>query len=157
MLSYLKILVKSVRPLYFECLHPLHGSACDAAFNFAQSLLQESAVLREDAAAVMREIIKMANVYILAHVIDDLGEATVRGALEAGGLVGPSAGHVPPHRVLFCSTLEGKVSIVRQLEPALHIDGHPQTVRTEIHSSDMSLKELSLEKSQGCWMFPGRL
>lgn len=85
-------------------------------------------MLRTDAAAVMREVLKTANVYVLAHVIDDIGEATVRGALEAGGLVGPSAGQIPPHRVLFCSTLEGKTSIVRQLEPELHIDGHPQTV-----------------------------
>lgn len=85
-------------------------------------------MLRADAAAVMREVLKTANVYVLAHVIDDIGEATVRGALEAGGLVGPSAGQIPPHRVLFCSTLEGKTSIVRQLEPELHIDGHPQTV-----------------------------
>lgn len=36
---------------------------------------------------------------------------------------------VPAHRLLFCSTLEGKVSIVRQLEPELHIDGDPGTVR----------------------------
>lgn len=34
-----------------------------------------------------------------------------------------------PARLLFCGTLLGKVSIVRQLEPELHIDGHPQTVR----------------------------
>ena len=92
-------------------------------------MLQESAVLREDAAAVVKEILKTANVYVLAHVIDDIGEATVRGALEAGALVGPAAGQIPPHRVLFCSTLDGKVSIVRQLEPDLHVDGHPQTVR----------------------------
>ena len=85
-------------------------------------------MLRSDAAAVMREVLKTANVYVLAHVIDDIGEATVRGALEAGGLVGLSAGQIPPQRVLCCSTLEGKVSIVRQLEPELHIDGHPQTV-----------------------------
>ncbi|BDA49538.1 Peroxisome biogenesis protein 22 [Coccomyxa sp. Obi] len=90
--------------------------------------LQESAVLREDAAAVVREMLKTANVYVMAHVIDDIGEATVRGALEAGALVGLGAGQIPPHRVLFCSTLDGKVSIVRQLEPDLHIDGHPQTI-----------------------------
>ena len=35
---------------------------------------------------------------------------------------------MPAHRLLFCSTLEGKVSIVRQLEPELHIDGDSGTV-----------------------------
>lgn len=64
----------------------------------------------------------------IAQVEDDTGEATCRGALEAGGLVGTRLGQIPPHRLLFCSTLDGKVSIVRQLEPQLHVDGHPKTV-----------------------------
>jgi len=62
-------------------------------------------------------------------VKDDMGEATCRGALEAGGLVGVGSGQIPPQRLLFCSSLEGKASIVRQLEPQLHIDGHSRTVR----------------------------
>lgn len=37
-------------------------------------------------------------VYLLAHVEDDIGEAVVRGALEHAGLVGPAAGQLPPHR-----------------------------------------------------------
>lgn len=36
----------------------------------------------------------------------------------------------PAARLLFCGTLLGKVSIVRQLEPEVHIDGHQQTVGT---------------------------
>ncbi len=46
--------------------------------------MQESATLRPAAAAVLKEVRRIANVYIIAHVADDLGEATVRGALEAG-------------------------------------------------------------------------
>ncbi len=46
--------------------------------------VQESATLRPAAAEVLKEVRRFANVYIIAHVADDLGEATVRGALEAG-------------------------------------------------------------------------
>ena len=35
---------------------------------------------------------------------------------------------VLPSRVLFCGTLEGKVSMVRQLEPDLHVDAAAATV-----------------------------
>lgn len=76
----------------------------------------------------MHELVKNANVFLVTHVIDEVGEATVRGALEDAGLVGTLEGQIKPHRLVFCSTLEGKVSIVRQLEPELHIDGHPSTV-----------------------------
>lgn len=68
-------------------------------------------------------------VYLLAHVEDDIGEATVSGALEAAGITGRQAGQVRLHRVLFCGTLEGKVSLVRQLEPDMHVDGESRTVR----------------------------
>ena len=48
------------------------------------AIVQESATLRPAAAEVLKEVRRTANVYIIAHVVDDLGEATVRGALEAG-------------------------------------------------------------------------
>lgn len=50
--------------------------------------------MRPEAAAVVREMCKYAMIYLIAHVTDDLGEATVRGALEAGGVTGSAAGQV---------------------------------------------------------------
>ena len=32
---------------------------------------------------------QVANVYMIAHVTDDIGQAVVTGALEAAGLLGP--------------------------------------------------------------------
>ena len=97
---------------------------CEACLH----VLQDSASVQETAIPILRELVKHANVFLITHVIDDVGEATVRGALEDVGLVGPSAGQIKAHRLIFCSTLEGKVSIVRQLEPELHVDGHATTV-----------------------------
>lgn len=74
----------------------------------------------------VQELCKVVDLYVLAHVPDDIGQAVVTGAMEAAGLVGH--GKLPAHRLLFCSTPEGKVSIVRQIEPDLHIDGHVSTV-----------------------------
>mmetsp|Transcript_12499 Transcript_12499/g.32009 ORF Transcript_12499/g.32009 Transcript_12499/m.32009 type:complete len:255 (+) Transcript_12499:189-953(+) len=90
--------------------------------------LQEGAELCEGIAAIIQELATVAEVYLLAHVEDDIGEATVSGALEAAGITGRQAGQVRLHRVLFCGTLEGKVSLVRQLEPDMHVDGESRTV-----------------------------
>lgn len=92
------------------------------------SQLQDGASVHKQAVPILHELARNANVFFLTHVIDDVGEATVRGALEDAGLVGNAEGQIKSHRLVFCSTLEGKVSIVRQLEPDLHIDGHPSTV-----------------------------
>ena len=51
-------------------------------------------MLRPEAGRVVREMARRAAVYCVVHVLDDLGEATVLGALEAGGLVGAGPGQV---------------------------------------------------------------
>ncbi|GAB4813351.1 hypothetical protein N2152v2_000397 [Parachlorella kessleri] len=94
--------------------------------------LEESATVRPGAAEVLRQLLSTGGkgpaVYLLTHVEGDVGEAVVRGALEHAGLVGPARGQLPPHRLLFCSTPEGKVSIVRQVEPDVHFDAQWETI-----------------------------
>ena len=58
----------------------------------------------------------------------DVGEAVVRGALEASGVLGNGKRQIPPHRLIFCETLQGKVAVVRQLEPELHVDADHRTI-----------------------------
>ena len=91
--------------------------------------MQEEATLNPSAAEVLRELCTCTTVCILAHVAGDVGEAVVKGTLEAAGVVGPVKGQVPEHRVLCCSTPQGKVSMVQQLESSLHIDAEASTVR----------------------------
>jgi len=73
-------------------------------------------------------ILANADVYILCQVSDDIGEAAVRAALEFSGLMGSNQGQIQSQRFLFCETLIGKMSLVRQLEPEVHIDGDSSTV-----------------------------
>ena len=55
--------------------------------------------MRRDACKVLAAVAaSVGGVYVIAHVVDDIGEATVRGALEAHGLIGSGRGQVPPHR-----------------------------------------------------------
>lgn len=90
--------------------------------------LQEGATLRPAAVDILREVASCADAYIITQVQDDVGQAVMLGALEAAGLLGSAPGQILPHHVLFCSTLDGKVSVVRQIEPDLHIDGAGKTI-----------------------------
>ncbi len=55
--------------------------------------------MRSDTFDVLRAVLgAVGMVYMITHVEDDVGEATVRGALEAVGLVGSRPGQIPPHR-----------------------------------------------------------
>lgn len=95
---------------------------------WASTDLQEGATLRPAAADILREIAGCADTYVITQVQDDVGQAVMLGALEAAGLVGAGPGQILPHHVLFCSTLDGKVSVVRQIEPDLHVDGSGKTI-----------------------------
>ena len=55
--------------------------------------------MRADAAEVLRAVLgAVGMVYVITHVEDDIGEATVRGALEAVGVVGSRPSQIPAHR-----------------------------------------------------------
>ena len=96
----------------------------------AAALEEGASLASARAAEALRALLDRGlDVYLLAHVASDVGEAVVRGALEAEGILGAGPGQVSPHRLLLCGTQIGKVSVVRQLEPELHIDADAETVR----------------------------
>lgn len=75
--------------------------------------------LRPEVAPALRALASAVELYLLTRVSSDEGEAEVVAALEEGGVV--SAG-MNVHKALFCETVEGRVSMVRQLEPQLALD-----------------------------------
>lgn len=89
---------------------------------------EEGAIVKPDAAEIVKELASGMHVYILAHVGSDVGEAVIRAALETSNILGPGIRQLPPHRLIFCEKLKGKVSLVRQIEPQLHIDGSSETL-----------------------------
>jgi len=91
--------------------------------------LSDGATVIESSLGLIQDIVGWKkDVYLVCEVEDDVGEAVVLGTLEHAGLV--SSTHnaastcnvVPQHRVIFCSSPESKVSIVRQLDPGLYLD-----------------------------------
>ncbi len=60
--------------------------------------LQDGATVQQQAAESVAAMAEVANVFILAQVEDEIGEATVRCALEEARLVGPNHGQIKPHR-----------------------------------------------------------
>lgn len=91
--------------------------------------LEDVASLRPDAAGLLRGVCGGASsCCVLACVESDVGRAAVTGAFEAAGLLGLGRHQLPPHRLLFCSTEDGKASMVRQLSPDVHVDASQKTV-----------------------------
>ncbi len=90
--------------------------------------LEEGATLLNDVADLITRLRQHYELFLLCRVESDIGEAAVRGCLEGEGVCGRGKGQVSPHRVLFCGTTVGSTSMVRQLEPDLHIDGDVDTV-----------------------------
>jgi hypothetical protein len=67
----------------------------------------------------VRRFAKMCDLYVVSRVRDDAMEGEVRTALREAGVF---AAGMDERKVLFCETADGRVSVVRQLEPHLHID-----------------------------------
>eukprot|EP00890_Picochlorum_soloecismus_P000839 jgi/Picsp_1/1756/NSC_05228-R1_protein len=96
----------------------------------AEELVMQGATPVPAGIAVVKDMIMCKrDVYLICHAQDDVGEAVVLGALEHHGLIGESEHQVPVHRVIFCSSQLSIVSIVRQLEPHMHVDGDKKIVQ----------------------------
>lgn len=95
--------------------------------------LEESASVLPISVEIVKELASCLQTYLMAQVSSDIGEAAVRDALVSAGVLGNEKGQIPPHRLVVCETLQGKTSLVRQLEPELHIDGDHQTIEELQH------------------------
>lgn len=75
--------------------------------------------VRPEVAPALRALASTVELYLLTRVSSDEGEAEVVSALVDAGVV---ASGMNVHKALFCETVEGRVSMVRQLEPQLALD-----------------------------------
>lgn len=113
------------------------------------------------------------SLFLMTQCLDEASEARAVAAFEACGLLGTSgrsagaagaggsasaavaggagggdatAGAVPRHRALFCSTLQGKVAMARQLEVDLYVDCEMATLE-ELRR--FNVKVLRIERRDG--------
>ncbi|XP_020592249.1 peroxisome biogenesis protein 22-like, partial [Phalaenopsis equestris] len=71
--------------------------------------------------------IKVGIFGVIVLSIDPLAQGRVLLALKDAGLF--TAGGLNSEKVLFCSTENGRISFVRQLEPDWHIDTNPDIIQ----------------------------
>lgn len=73
----------------------------------------------QSALPALCELARCSDLYLVTQVSSDAGEEAVRRALSDAGIIDSG---LNPHKILFCETEMGRGSIVRQLEPAMHVD-----------------------------------
>ncbi|EPS70939.1 hypothetical protein M569_03816 [Genlisea aurea] len=88
--------------------------------------VQKQATVRSSVLDVILEITKYYDLYLMERVLDDESERIIIAALEDAGFF--AAGGLVKDKVLFCSTENGRMSFVRQLEPDWHIDSSSEIV-----------------------------
>ncbi|KAK1422909.1 hypothetical protein QVD17_18198 [Tagetes erecta] len=98
------------------------------------------ATVKSSVLEVLSEITKHSDLYLMERVLDDESENKVLTALEDAGIF--TSGGLVKDKVLFCSTENGRMSFVRQLEPDWHIDSNPEItsqlarfIRHQLHIS----------------------
>eukprot|EP00168_Porphyra_purpurea_P011589 TRINITY_DN2945_c0_g1_i5.p1 TRINITY_DN2945_c0_g1~~TRINITY_DN2945_c0_g1_i5.p1 ORF type:complete len:262 (+),score=34.41 TRINITY_DN2945_c0_g1_i5:818-1603(+) len=81
--------------------------------------------LRPEVVPALCALASTVELYLLTRVSSDEGETEVVSALVDSGVI---AAGMNVHKALFCETVEGRVSMVRQLEPQLALDEAPGVV-----------------------------
>lgn len=84
--------------------------------------LQKHATVRPSVVEILLEIAKCCDFYLMERVLDDESEERVLSAMENAGLF--VSGGLTRDKVLFCSTENGRISFVRQIEADWHVDSN---------------------------------
>ncbi|KAL8248369.1 hypothetical protein R6Q59_005237 [Mikania micrantha] len=107
--------------------------------------LQNQATVKSSVLDVLLEITKHCDLYLMERVLDDESQEKVLMALENAGIF--TSGALVKDKVLFCSTENGRMSFVRQLEPDWHIDSNPEItsqlarfIRHQLHISTKTVQ-----------------
>lgn len=88
--------------------------------------LQKHATMRSSVLEVLLEMAQYCDLYLMERILDDeSGERVISSLNDAevfksGGLISD--------KVLFCSTENGRISFVRQIEPDWHIDTNSEII-----------------------------
>ena len=123
----------------------LDAAACrrTVTIDAAGTVLDGESSLRGDAVSAVALLNQVAEVHLLVRVADAATRKAITEELFTAGVIRDESGpqlrpegpygrpqKVGSHKVLFHSTEVGKVAIVRQLRPALHIDSDAATLET---------------------------
>lgn len=81
--------------------------------------VRESFKLKPDCVKNLQQFASLFELYVIARIDSDENEEKLRKVLEEAKLF--ECG-LDPRKVVFCETETGRVSIVRQIEPDLHVD-----------------------------------
>ncbi|KAK1261219.1 Peroxisome biogenesis protein 22 [Acorus gramineus] len=103
----------------------------DEFFQPVKVSLQKHVTVRSSVLEVLLEITKYCDLYLMESILDDESEVKVLMALEDAGIF--SSGGIVKEKVLFCSTENGRISFVRQLEPDWHIDTNFEIISQLAH------------------------
>eukprot|EP00189_Rhodosorus_marinus_P012385 CAMPEP_0184745874 /NCGR_PEP_ID=MMETSP0315-20130426/8529_1 /TAXON_ID=101924 /ORGANISM="Rhodosorus marinus, Strain UTEX LB 2760" /LENGTH=228 /DNA_ID=CAMNT_0027218245 /DNA_START=35 /DNA_END=721 /DNA_ORIENTATION=+ len=80
---------------------------------------QKKLFLNPECVPWLEHLATNSDLYLIVYVEDDEAETMVRKALEEAELY--ECG-LNPYKVVFCETIPGRISAVRQIEPQLHVD-----------------------------------
>ena len=84
--------------------------------------------LSSDLTVIISLLAQIANVFVLVTLSES--EAAALEDAKVQSLVQQQLPTVPLHRILLCKTTSGKIALVRQLSPSLHVDGGAAVARS---------------------------
>lgn len=73
----------------------------------------------ENAATVLSRLAQVYDVYVIVHINSDEERRQILELLENAGLTDV----LDTRKILVCSTEEGKIHMVRHIEPYIHVEG----------------------------------
>lgn len=76
---------------------------------------------QENATALLGQLAQLYDIYLIVHMTSEDERAQINDLLANAGLT--EKGCIDRRKILYCSTEEGKIHMIRHIEPQTHVEG----------------------------------
>ncbi|KEG02406.1 conserved Plasmodium protein, unknown function [Plasmodium vinckei vinckei] len=90
-------------------------------------IIGNNAHIIENVIEPLTQLCSISEVFVVAQVSNDTQETNIINLLKKTGLFDKG---LKEHRLMFCSTSNGRASMIRQLRPLTHVDNDETVIKT---------------------------
>ncbi|CXI39135.1 conserved Plasmodium protein, unknown function [Plasmodium berghei] len=90
-------------------------------------IIGDNAQIIENVIEPLRKLCSISELFVVAQISNDAQETNIINLLKKIGLFNTG---LKEHRLMFCSTSNGRASMIRQLRPLTHVDNDETVIKT---------------------------
>lgn len=95
----------------------------------------------ENTVLLLNQLVQLYDIYVMIHITSDQERHQIHQLLNNANLL------IDPRKVLYCSSEQGKLHLIKHIQPAIHVEGG-----WELDDGSLIMEQLAASVEQKIWI-----